>query len=58
MPVRWLLPQWGSRRPLGEVVDKDQVDRYSVCQRGISVPSGDADAFAAGLQRLIEDVNP
>jgi glycosyltransferase involved in cell wall biosynthesis len=42
---------------LGEVVDKDQVDRYSVCQRGISVPSGDADAFAAGLQRLIEDAN-
>lgn len=42
---------------LGEVVDKDQVDRYRVCQRGISVPSGDADAFAAGLLRLIEDTN-
>lgn len=42
---------------LGEVVDKDQVDRYRVCQRGISVPSGDADAFAAGLLRLIEDMN-
>ena len=42
---------------LGEVVDKDQVNRYSVCQRGISVPSDDADAFAAGLHRLIEDTN-
>lgn len=42
---------------LGEAVDKDQVDRYRVCQRGISVPSGDADAFAAGLLRLIEDTN-
>jgi glycosyltransferase involved in cell wall biosynthesis len=42
---------------LGEVVDKDQVDRYSVCQRGISVASGDADAFAAGLHRLIGDTN-
>lgn len=42
---------------LGEVVDKDQVGHYSVCQRGISVPSGDADAFAAGLHRLIEDTN-
>ena len=42
---------------LGEVVDKDQVDHYSVCQRGISVASGDADAFAAGLHRLIGDTN-
>lgn len=40
---------------LGEVVREDQTQRYRVCQRGVSVPTNDADAFAAGLDLLIED---
>jgi glycosyltransferase involved in cell wall biosynthesis len=37
---------------LGDVVEDG---RYKICERGISVPPGDADAFAAGLRRLITD---
>jgi glycosyltransferase involved in cell wall biosynthesis len=29
---------------------------YKICERGISVPPGDANAFAAGLKRLVDDV--
>lgn len=29
---------------------------YQICQRGISVPPGDAAAFAAGLARLVADI--
>jgi glycosyltransferase involved in cell wall biosynthesis len=36
--------------------DEEQQDGYTVCCRGITVPSGDVDAFAAGLTRLAEDV--
>ena len=28
---------------------------FQICERGIGVPAGDADAFAAGLARLVED---
>ena len=37
---------------LGDVVEDGP---YKICERGISVPAGDADAFAAGLRRLISD---
>jgi glycosyltransferase involved in cell wall biosynthesis len=41
---------------LGPVTTKD-IDRpYTVCERGIGVPPGNADAFAQGLSRLVEDV--
>jgi glycosyltransferase involved in cell wall biosynthesis len=30
-------------------------DGYTICARGIVVESGDAEAFASGLRRLIED---
>lgn len=30
-------------------------DGYAVCRRGISVPSGNVDAFARGLERLMRD---
>jgi glycosyltransferase involved in cell wall biosynthesis len=40
---------------LGEVVE-DAGD-YKICERGISVRSDDADGFAAGLLRLIEDTS-
>ena len=38
---------------LGNVVEDN--GRYSICERGIGVRPGDADAFAAGLERLIKD---
>jgi len=37
---------------LGYVVADGQ---FKICERGIGVPAGDVDAFAAGLARLIED---
>jgi glycosyltransferase involved in cell wall biosynthesis len=40
---------------LGEVVE-DAGD-YKICERGISVRPADADGFAAGLLRLIEDTS-
>ncbi len=38
---------------LGEEVER--TDDYALCERGIRVSTGDADAFANGLQRLIDD---
>jgi len=37
---------------LGDVVEEGN---YSVCERGVSVRPYDVDAFAAGLEKLIED---
>lgn len=37
---------------LGKVEEEGD---YHICERGVSVPPGDVDAFAAGLGRLIED---
>ena len=37
---------------LGYVVADGQ---FKICERGIGVPAGDEDAFAAGLERLIKD---
>jgi glycosyltransferase involved in cell wall biosynthesis len=37
---------------LGDVVADG---RFKICERGIGVPAGDEEAFAAGLERLIED---
>ena len=41
---------------LGGTASQDQNDRYEICQRGVRVIPGDADAFAAGLKRLVGDV--
>ena len=30
-------------------------ERFTICERGIGVPPGDVDGFAAGLERLISD---
>jgi len=45
---------------VGGVVDLlgneiEQGDRYVVCERGVCTQSGDAEGFAQGLKRLIED---
>jgi len=40
---------------LGETIEEHQNERYTVCQRGISVEPNDASAFAAGLFHLIEN---
>ena len=45
---------------VGGVVDLlgneiDQAQGYAVCERGLRVRSGDAEGFAKGLQRLIDD---
>jgi len=42
---------------LGDAVSENQNEGYSVCRRGVSVPSNDVEAFAAGLIRLVEDSN-
>jgi glycosyltransferase involved in cell wall biosynthesis len=39
---------------LGAVSSRDAAG-YEVCERGISVKSGDAEAFAAGIKRLVDD---
>src|SRR5438067_2342579 len=60
-----LIEAMANARPViatavGGVVDLlgpevSQQDGYTICQRGISVPAGDAEAFARGLTRLIKD---
>jgi glycosyltransferase involved in cell wall biosynthesis len=40
---------------LGEARETPEAHGYSVCQRGLAVPSGDAAAFSAGLARLVHD---
>jgi hypothetical protein len=43
---------------VGGVVDLSTVVKdgsYKICERGISVPAGDVDAFAAGLVELVSD---
>ena len=40
---------------LGELLVSSDRDSFQVCQRGISVSPGDADGFAAGLARLVDD---
>src|ERR1700742_1849246 len=39
---------------LGAASSRDAAG-YEVCDRGISVKSGDAEAFAAGIKRLVND---
>jgi len=41
--------------PLPPVSQDDEARGYQICQRGVSVRSGDAQGFARGLARLIED---
>ena len=43
----------GAPRSIDEV--KEQAPGYQICQRGVSVASGDAEGFAHGLARLIAD---
>lgn len=38
---------------LGQEVES--VDGYTICERGIRVPSGDAQGFANGMKRLVDD---
>jgi glycosyltransferase involved in cell wall biosynthesis len=40
---------------LGETIEEHQNERYTVCQRGLSIQSNDAAALAAGLFHLIEN---
>jgi glycosyltransferase involved in cell wall biosynthesis len=40
---------------LGAPVAEVSSERYLVCERGLRVPSEDAEAFAAGLKRLVDD---
>lgn len=40
---------------LGETLDGHESERFTICRRGISVPSNDADALAAGLFHLIKN---
>src|SRR5205823_1759720 len=40
---------------LGPPVSEDRHGRYVVCERGLSVPAGDAQGFAAGLALLVTD---
>lgn len=41
---------------LGEIISQNQNERYDICQRGVRVMPDDADAFAAGLNRLARDI--
>ena len=60
-----LIEAMANARPIiatavGGVVDLlgpavSATDGYTICERGIVVESGDAEAFARGLKRLIED---
>lgn len=45
----------GVRDLLGVAVSADE-DGYTVCERGIAVPSGDVAAMAAGMRRLADDL--
>jgi glycosyltransferase involved in cell wall biosynthesis len=40
---------------LGETIEEHQDKRYTVCRRGLSVQSNDADAVAAGMFHLIKN---
>ena len=40
---------------LGEASEENHSSSYVLCERGVLVPPGDAEAFAAGLARLVED---
>jgi glycosyltransferase involved in cell wall biosynthesis len=42
---------------VGEPVEPSQQgrDAYTVCERGVLVPSDAAEAFCSGLERLVED---
>lgn len=40
---------------LGDELERDAVNDYAICSRGISVNPGNAAAFAAGLLRLVSD---
>src|SRR2546425_5968427 len=61
-----LIEAMANARPVvatavGGVVDllgqsQSESDKYAVCERGISVRSGDAEGFAHALAHLIEDV--
>jgi glycosyltransferase involved in cell wall biosynthesis len=41
---------------LGSVISEDADSLFTVCERGIGVRPGDAEAFAKGLSRLVGDV--
>lgn len=40
---------------LGETIERHESERYTICRRGVSVPSNDAVAVAAGMFHLIEN---
>jgi len=42
---------------LGEAITQtySRSERYLICKRGLSIPVNDAEAFAAGLHRLVTD---
>jgi glycosyltransferase involved in cell wall biosynthesis len=60
-----LIEAMANARPVistavGGVIDllgpeSSKQDGYTVCERGISVPTGDVEAFARGLDRLVQD---
>ncbi len=41
---------------LGETISQNRNERHDICQRGVRVMPDDADAFAAGLNRLVRDI--
>lgn len=41
--------------PAPRAAQADDLSGYQICQRGVSVASGDSEGFAHGLARLIED---
>jgi glycosyltransferase involved in cell wall biosynthesis len=40
---------------LGEPLNDQRSENYTVCERGLRVASGDAEAFSGGLKRLVDD---
>jgi glycosyltransferase involved in cell wall biosynthesis len=40
---------------LGAKISADEDGRYQICERGLTVASGDAESFAQALKRLIDD---